>query len=115
MMPTTTRRLLFFPMAVFGLSAVFLATASAVTIPTVAVGHAGNAADTTGYGTVGYGYRLGTTEVTNAQYVDFLNAVAATDTYGLYNSSMGSGTQGGITRTGLSGSDFNLVKSDAGS
>ncbi len=46
--------------------------ASAVTIPTVPVGNAGNAADTTGYGAVTYDYRIGTTEVTNAQYVAFL-------------------------------------------
>ena len=56
--------------------------------------------DATGYGSVAYDYRIGTTEVTNAQYVDFLNAVAATDPYGLYNTSMGSDTRGGITRSG---------------
>ncbi len=46
-------------------------SASAVVIPTVPIGHAGNAADpATGglYGSVAYSYNIGTTEVTNAQY-----------------------------------------------
>jgi hypothetical protein len=54
----------------------------AVTIPTVPVGNAGNANDPlTGnlYGGVGYDYRIGTTEVTNDQYIEFLNAKAASD------------------------------------
>ncbi len=57
-------------------------TALAVTIPTVPVGNAGNAKDPgTGndYGAVSYEYRMGTTEVTNAQYAEFLNAKAASD------------------------------------
>ena len=86
-------------------------TASAVTIPTVPVGNPGNAGDTvvmgdgtTGYGSVPYNYRIGTYEVTNAQYVEFLNAkAAASDPLGLYNANMGSGL-GGISRIGSSGS-----------
>ncbi len=74
-----------------------------ITIDTVAIGYAGNAADSTGYGAVGYTYNIGTHEVTNAQYTAFLNAVAATDTYNLYSMNMSSG-QGGITRSGSSGS-----------
>ena len=51
--------------------------AQAITIDTVAVGNAGNAADTlTGYGSVGYNYNIGKHEVTAAQYTVFLNAVA---------------------------------------
>jgi sulfatase modifying factor 1 len=73
-----------------------------VTIDYVTVGNTGNAADpTTGYGAVGYEYQIGKYEVTNAQYGDFLNAVAHTDSYGLYNSNMASS---GITRSGTSGS-----------
>lgn len=82
---------------------VALPSASAVTIPTVPVGNAPNAADTTGYGAVGNGYRIGTTEVSNAQYAEFLNAKAASDPLALYNTSMGSGF-GGITQSGFSGS-----------
>ncbi len=75
-------------------------SAQAVTINTVPVGNPGNAADTTGYGAVGYDYRIGTTEVTNTQYVEFLNAKAASDSLGLYNTNMGSSARGGITRSG---------------
>jgi formylglycine-generating enzyme required for sulfatase activity len=78
----------------------------------VTVGDPGNPADTevmndatTGYGSVGYIYLISKYEVTNAQYAEFLNGVAATDTYGLYDPDMGSvATLGGITRSGGSGS-----------
>jgi formylglycine-generating enzyme required for sulfatase activity len=92
------------------LAAVLALPASAVTIPTVPVGNAGNAADTTGYGAVGYDYRIGSTEVTNAQYAEFLNAVAATDTYDLFHPYMDPANNspflvdGGISRGGSSGS-----------
>lgn len=61
-----------------------------------------NAADVTGFGSVSYAYRISKHEVTNAQYTEFLNAVAATDPLELYNANMGSGT-GGITRSGSPG------------
>jgi formylglycine-generating enzyme required for sulfatase activity len=55
----------------------------------VPVGNAGNLADpSTGYGAVGYAYNFGQYDVTAAQYTAFLNAVAKTDPYGLYNSNM---------------------------
>jgi sulfatase modifying factor 1 len=79
-------------------------SASAVAMLFSPVGGAGNAADTTGFGAVGYDYSVGTYEVTNAQYTEFLNAKAASDPLGLYNVFMGATTQGGITRTGVSGS-----------
>ncbi len=94
--------------------------AHAVTIETVPVGNPGNAADTelmndgtTGYGAVSYNYNIGKTEVTNSQYVGFLNAVAASDPYGLYNEFMEFTSQGGITRSGSSGSYTYAVRSDA--
>jgi formylglycine-generating enzyme len=77
--------------------------ASAVTMDWTFVGNPGNAPDNTGFGAVGYAYSIGTYEVTNAQYAEFLNAKAASDPLSLYNTSMGSGT-GGITRSGVSGS-----------
>ena len=87
--------------AVTGLA---VSTASAsITIPTVAIGNPGNAADSTGYGSVAYTYNIGQTEVTNAQYAAFLNAKAATDTRGLYNTFMGTAV-GGIRRSGSAGS-----------
>ncbi|MFO0782090.1 MAG: SUMF1/EgtB/PvdO family nonheme iron enzyme [Phycisphaerales bacterium] len=76
-----------------------------ITIATVAVGNGGNSADpATGnaYGSVGYSYAIGSTEVTNAQYAAFLTAVAATDTNNLYNTNM-AGEFGGITRSGSPG------------
>lgn len=78
--------------------------ARAVTIDLVTVGDQGNITNTGNVGSVGYIYQIGTYEVMNSQYVEFLNSVAATDTYGLYNLSMGLSAWGGITRSGLSGS-----------
>jgi formylglycine-generating enzyme required for sulfatase activity len=41
--------------------------------------------NTTGYGGVAYNYRIGTYDITNAQYAEFLNDVAsAADPYGLW-------------------------------
>ena len=85
------------------------ATAPAnITLSTVTIGNPGNANDTaTGslYGGVGYTYNIGKYDVTNTQYTAFLNAVAATDTYALYNPSMASDlNSAGITRSGSSGS-----------
>ena len=54
----------------------------------VTVGNPGNAADSTGYGAVDHVYQIGKFEVTAGQYTEFLNAVAATDTYGLYSTLM---------------------------
>jgi len=75
-----------------------------ITIDMVTVGNPGNAPDTRywtpGYGGVAYTYNIGKTEVTNAQYTVFLNAVAGLgDTYGLYYTDM-AGTYGGIDRSG---------------
>lgn len=70
------------------------------------IGDAGNANDaSTGLGSVNYDYYIGTYEVTVAQYTEFLNAVAASDPYGLYNSSMETDPVGAsIIRSGESGS-----------
>ena len=76
-----------------------------VTMDWVAVGNAGNAADSTGYGGVSDVYQISTYEVTAGQYTEFLNAVAATDTYWLYNASMWSSSYGcKIQQSGISGS-----------
>ena len=95
----------------YGLLLVFLLSTSsamgAVTFEWAVIGNAGNAADDTGYGSVAYEYSIATKEVTNAQYVEFLNAVAATDTYALYNSEMS------ITQSGTSGSyTYSLENND---
>lgn len=85
--------------------------AQPITIETVPVGNVGNAPDTTGFGAVGYSYNIGKYEVTNSQYASFLNAVAATDTYSLYNENMGLAVYGAITRSGSSGNYSYAVKS----
>jgi formylglycine-generating enzyme required for sulfatase activity len=76
-------------------------------VEVVPVGNPGNANDTygDGYGSVDYVYNIGKFEVTAGEYVDFLNAVAATDTYGLYNPHMDSSSYScQITQNGTSGS-----------
>ncbi|MBW2692149.1 MAG: SUMF1/EgtB/PvdO family nonheme iron enzyme [Deltaproteobacteria bacterium] len=80
-----------------------------VTIDWVTVGGAGNACDVQAvgcFGAVATTYRISKTEVTNGQYVEFLNAKAASDPNGLYSTSMGPGGSGfgGITRSGSPGS-----------
>ena len=87
-----------------------------VVIDTVPVGNPGNAGEWSGEsyggygpdricGAVGYTYNIGTYEITAGQYAEFLNAVADTDTYGLYNTSMWSSVYGcKIQQTGSSGS-----------
>lgn len=88
---------------------------SAVTIDWVTVGSPGNAADDyylncglsndSPCGAVAAPYEIGKYEVTNAQYTEFLNSVAADDTNGLYSTDMDSdATFGGITRSGIPGS-----------
>jgi hypothetical protein len=64
----------------------------------VPVGNAGNAADSTGFGAVAYPYRIAMLEVSNAQYVEFLNAVdlSGANTLSLYNNAMMLDARGGI-------------------
>jgi len=88
-----------------------------ISIDTVSVGNASNANDpATGnlYGGVDHSYRIGATEVTNDQYVAFLNEKAKSDPMGLYSASMGFATRGGITQSGSSGSFTYSVKTDMG-
>ena len=62
---------------------------------------------TSGYGSVPYVYQIGEYNVTVGQYCQFLDAIAATNTYGLYNSNMALGSYFptvGITQSGGPGS-----------
>lgn len=92
--------------AAFVLLCLGIAASSAITIDTVRVGDPGNVADSASYGSpgsVGYTYNIGKYEVTAGQYCAFLNAVAKTDTYGLYNTTMARTDYGsGISRNGSS-------------
>ena len=84
------------------------------------VGNPNNAADTTvmndsttGYGQVNYTFNIGTYDVTLTQYTSFLNAVAQTDTYSLYNPSMATDLNiAGIRRSGSPGSYAYTVLGD---
>ena len=98
-------------------AALITSAAASVTIDYVSVGHAGNAADSTGYGAVAYAYQIGKYEVTNAQYTAFLNAVNPTGSgtggvgpNGIYNTNMGSNSRGGITYTpdAVSGAKYTI-------
>ena len=88
-------------LALAAASTLITSASASITMDWVNVDNPGNAADTTGYGAVGYNYQISKYEVTNAQYAAFLNAKAKTDTYALYNNSMASY---GITSSGTSGS-----------
>lgn len=90
---------------------------AAVSIDWVTIGDPGNAAQSAanrthafgdggdGFGAVADTYRIARNETTILDYTEFLNAVAATDTYSLYNTSMGTdGNIAGINRGGSSGS-----------
>jgi formylglycine-generating enzyme required for sulfatase activity len=83
----------------------FAGVAHAVVIDMVTVGDPGNANDVTVYGAVADPYQIGKYSVTISQYTDFLNAVAATDAYLLYNANMETDRNyAGISRSGGSGS-----------
>ncbi|NUQ52840.1 MAG: SUMF1/EgtB/PvdO family nonheme iron enzyme [Phycisphaerales bacterium] len=94
------------------------AASAQITIDTVHVGNPGNAGDSAWwpdgpYGAVAYEYDIGTFEVKTSEYVAFLNAVAKTDTYALYNTQMWSNQWGcKIQRTGSSGSYSYSVAAD---
>ena len=102
-----------------------LPTAHAVvTFDWATVGNPGNAGEWSGasyggyvpdaiVGGVGYTYRISKHEVTAGQYTEFLNAVATTDTYGLYNTFMWTLDYGcKIERSGSDGSYTYSVATD---
>ena len=104
----------------FILTVALLASRGAVATPIVydlvTVGNPGNSNDpATGYGGVPYAYQIGTYHVTIGQYTAFLNAVAQTDTHGLYNSAMDTDLNvAGIARSGTSGGYTYAVKNNGG-
>jgi len=102
--------------------------AQAVNIDLVTVGNPGNVGELSGLsavpnghgpdqvcGAVGYTYWIGKFEVTAGQYCAFLDAVAKTDTYGLYNASMDTAVNAygcNIKRTGSPGNYTYSVADD---
>lgn len=121
-------------MKLYKLSAMILAVVcctvvaqAAINIETVHVGDPGNAGELSGAsasggcgadricGAVDYTYNIGKYEVTAAQYTEFLNAVAKTDTYGLYDIKMDTDTYSlgcNIKRSNSDGSYSYSVASD---
>ncbi|MFT7464399.1 MAG: sulfatase activating formylglycine-generating enzyme, partial [Pseudohongiellaceae bacterium] len=82
-------------------------------IDMVIVGSPGNAADpSSGLGAVAEPYRIARFEVTNSEYVELLNAVAANDINALYDPLMTSSDRGGIERFGSPESYTYAVKAD---
>lgn len=82
---------------------VFALPAGQTSLQLVPVGNAGNPNNPMSLqpGSVSYNYNISKFETTIGQYVEFLNAVATTDTYNLYSPSMASdATVAGIVRTG---------------
>ena len=92
-------------------------SAGVIDYPLVTVGDAGNAANpATGLGAVAADFRIGTYDVTIGQYTDFLNIVAKSDPYSLYNPNMATDLNvAGIQRTGTDGAFVYAVMDNAGS
>ena len=78
----------FTTLVAFSLAGV-LRGSDAAYIDWVTVGDPGNPADATGFGAVPYVFQIAKHEVSNEQYVEFLNAVAKSDPHGLWSESMG--------------------------
>jgi formylglycine-generating enzyme len=74
------------------------APARALTLDWATVANPGNPDDSTGFGGVGYEFRISKHEVTNAQYTEFLNAVDPTggNSLAIYNGNMATAAEGGI-------------------
>lgn len=113
---------LFAAFAAFALSPL---AARAVTIDWSLVGNPGNAADqlfpfnnpnSLQFGAVAYNYQIGTYDVTNSQYVEFLNAKDPTGANPLllYNSDMSSAPYGGINfnNGNLPGNMYSVISGD---
>lgn len=80
----------------------------------VSVDNAGNSNDNNGYGSVNYIYQINKYEITNDQYISFLNSIAITDYYGLYDTRMNSNLRGGIIRVGTNGAYSYSAKTNMG-
>lgn len=79
------------------------------------VEHTANLASSrTESGAVSYAFVLQSAEVTNAQYVDFLNAIAGADPHGLFNVQMEASARGGVARFGAPGSHSYQVRPNMG-
>jgi formylglycine-generating enzyme required for sulfatase activity len=80
----------------------------------VDVGDVNNASHPNGYGSVSYAYKIQKFLVTNTEYVEFLNAIAVTDSNNVYAAAMVTDARSGITRSGSDGSYSYSVKTNMG-
>jgi formylglycine-generating enzyme required for sulfatase activity len=98
-----------FAAAVLSLSLAVPSSTAAIVVETVPIGNPGNPNDQD-YGPGAFGavtafYAIGKYEVTLTQYTAFLNAIAATDTYGVYSPALATDLNvKGIIRSGVAGS-----------
>ena len=90
-------------------------TGSLVSYNLVPVGNAGNAADTTGFGSVSYTFSIGQYDTSIAQYTAFLNATAKVDPNGAYDTRMGTDLNiAGITRASTNNGYVYTVMNNGG-
>jgi len=80
----------------------------------VLVGDINNVGDRRGHGAVSYAYYMNKYHLTNNEYAVFLNAIAKTDTYGVYSASMNTDSRAGLIRSGSSGNYVYTVKNKYG-
>jgi hypothetical protein len=84
------------------------------------VGDINNVPDSTTFGSVNYKYQIGKYEVTNDEYVEFLNSIGKNDTYSVYstnfqpNDADNASMRRGIIRNGTSGNYSYSVKANMG-
>lgn len=100
-----------------GISLITPAFANIINIAFVPVGDINNPNDPatrSNYGAVDHAYKIAKNETTITQYAKFLNAVAKTDRYGLYNRRMTTSYINGISRSGVYGSYIYTVKVGSG-
>ncbi len=103
---TQQGRLFELSLVALGLTVCVGVSTAEVAVSLVPVGNPGNAADTIDVngvrcGAVANVYHIGKYEVSNTEYVEFLNAADPTgaNPYGIYNASMSSDVRGGISYT----------------
>ena len=100
-------RNLFLSFTSIGMLLILTSIGTAIEIDWVNVMNAGNTPDsrtmsdgTSNYGGVVYNYRISKYEITNTQYVEFLNDVASvSNNYGVYHPFMSNDPHGGIIQT----------------
>ena len=90
--------------------------ASSLSVPIfeyVSISDIGNSNDDSGIGSVNYEFKMSKFLITNNEYVEFLNSIASTDLYGLYDLNM-SNNRGGIIRSGSDGSYSYSIRTNYG-